>query len=504
MTVFSSTADLNAVSKLVSSIYRSNLSTVRHKIAVESGYKNDNAHVNAIKKANLKDSLPKKELLNGDRIPLSLLSKDSNMDWVPPHGIKTYGDAYYNLSCPIGIKLVFDGYEFTDERLLTSLWKISESDEDTDYSDFYTYEQFSIEPCAGDVDDFDVFFFATLCQRIDPYRFIDDLDFLENNPELTKDLIQKGSLPQYNFLTEHPSLIEKLGLQELMAKRYYDYIRLFTYEEIGSLCDFPILHLSSDAVYESTGYALTLLETPKPEWFTPSVWEMIEYYGKDSFEIEILDGFCGAYDGTELAANLPYVVKSQTVEGRNFNYSLEQAAYLRHTQFFVEVAAYNALNGGEFLEGEQSPYTLSLLLSERPLDLSSDIINKFLATTHSFDGRAFPIGVAVTCGQLVVSNSDVADENMYETMHFDMCFLGQLIISQCARLTRMYASAKDEGKKELPRAILKDLFHRLSSKQLETLIDLSAIGLSDEYSLYKEKNARDWLRAALKKMEEIG
>ncbi|CAH7398727.1 hypothetical protein VCHA53O466_50118 [Vibrio chagasii] len=377
MTPFNSIQQYNEISKLVAKTYKSNLGKTRHKLSIEAGYKNDNAHVAAIKATEQETTLVRPTKVLIESLGSHDLDAFEEFTWFSQLPSINH-QSPVNFTAPIYLKLFFDGFSTECKENLLERIYVSDKGEDDGLAFFLAGENEFFEHPDNYEFDYGVYFVATILQRIDPHNIIEDKELLLAHPDLALELLNVGSLYQYNFFARNPELVKKLGLESEVAVKYFNYLFLFSTVESFISYDFEIVPLANDSVYGDFYGAYKELELPQLEWVTKDVWQTVQdNESEGDFYTAILVGFLGALEDEYYEWCLPCFVQSSTNEK---SWTDIQRTHVKHLQFLVEVAANDVITSGgiQSWDDTSARYALNCLLMDTPISLSTPPIKRLL------------------------------------------------------------------------------------------------------------------------------
>jgi hypothetical protein len=266
MSLFHSRQQYNKITQSFASIFDIKLSTVRHKVSLDEGYKNSNAHL-----SKLKDEVPLssdktiKETFDVDALSHEFLSETISFEINTKDENNT--PVVTTINAPRAIKYIFDGHMFTSQYWLTKpvfhfdLSGDFETESTEDYSDAsisyhflrmdYSFDENAMESRY-------CFSLALIQQIVNNTFILTDTKLLIENPKILFELIDSGSMAQYNAICQNHDLVMYLTDNGEIARLGLAYITL-----LNNLSNEEVYDFNSDAHYLNEYIGHTCYLNPK-------------------------------------------------------------------------------------------------------------------------------------------------------------------------------------------------------------------------------------------------
>ncbi len=212
-------SDYLSLTSLVSKAFSTKLGKTRHRIAQYAGFKNSSALESTLNKSVPVDV---NSLIILEEYDFNLCTSNQNFSYV--HINNSGKLVIHSGIAPLYVQIILQGATASTARLLTERFWIQSCFESYDENGNETkvmYQIFSIQegitPKAGEGRSF---YLATLLQRVKPSSIVTNQDILMAEPALAGELIEHGSIEQYNWFLTQPQLVNSLGLSGDISLRY--------------------------------------------------------------------------------------------------------------------------------------------------------------------------------------------------------------------------------------------------------------------------------------------
>ncbi|MDK9789990.1 hypothetical protein [Vibrio sp. D431a] len=481
--MFTSKRQYKTLTSLISRAFDTKLEKTRHKIAKEAGFKNANAFeatipevVSATEKAELMvcvDDLGMKYLLSETEYEHTL-SIEGNIPTV------------YRITCNRVVSLILQGFTVNSEALLTQKMTLGDFEATDYYENFESKKIFILS--SSDFESYGMkMYFATFMQRVKPENIITDLEFLERNPDLVRDLLESGSLYQYNFLCENSGLIESLGLQDSLVNRYLDQISLLCDDDISDwhlCCEMTDLLPSYSEVVawrleSDRQKALSLLKTPPVE-FVASLSVLSGNIPNTAFISKLLSKNLVLNTASEEINSWLESCKVYRLDNKNSYVRTElEEAVIRHGAFGVDVVALCISERLRFSDTVDFYLNFIETLSNLDISLDSEFVKEALST--------FP--------EESIFNNGVIGSFRGVEKHSDMYMYNQSLLANGV-LWLAYSAVQDEYP-HICKELVQKVFSALPSELLAEPVNFK-VHLSDPWGFAEQSTVQDILKLALK------